>query len=650
MATDSSKDPPNGAAADSATTAAAKDAPAAAATPSAATMARQQKRAALRRANLAASSMGGSIPSSTDPSTLPTSGSGATKLDASLKRHTALLARVRTSLASPEHARQQNIRDVATLTLEKYIEEACVACVEGAQRCRTTEQLAGAVEVCAALRSSALHESDKCALWLAQVISAFHQRFPQRFTPAFSIALLAQLKPQATGLFGSSGGASAQGSAGSATAATASLAAASGSADAQASQADKDAKEKDDNARVLRLRAALRLAAELEAIAALSPPPSSSQTSSGSGGSAASADGASRKGAAAASTGSTAGATPTGEITFGVLRELLTSDKDALALVAPLAIAFAKNLGAVYLPPGTADGESAKEQDGDGLDLGVAKETKAKFRKLLVAYFEAFTKRAGKEHIVRDCLMIASVRQDTEGGLCSNAQDLQRQDRRNHEAYIRSGEMFDDRERAFERRKAAWERVWASVTSLADTLGLPQPAPPSLPGGSLDADGSAGIVTGNGPAANTAGDDFDPAKSKWQDDEERRFYEEIRVLKGEVPGAMLGLSNATQQEQSTEEQMPAGDDVQPPQAADEDEAEEAQQTEVGNDERSVCKLRRPYHFCGSLASLPLTARKQRRAHPSRRVWRQRRTPLYPRDPLPNSRRSWLVYPRPRRAQ
>lgn len=43
-------------------------------------------------------------------------------------------------------------------------------------------------------------------------------------------------------------------------------------------------------------------------------------------------------------------------------------------------------------------------------------------------------------------------------------QELQKQDKRNHEAYIRSGEVFEDREKSYEKAVKAWERGWASVT------------------------------------------------------------------------------------------------------------------------------------------------------------------------------------------
>jgi len=39
---------------------------------------------------------------------------------------------------------------------------------------------------------------------------------------------------------------------------------------------------------------------------------------------------------------------------------------------------------------------------------------------------------------------------------------LQEQDRRNHEAYIRSGEIFEDRQQAYEKMTKSYEKLLAS--------------------------------------------------------------------------------------------------------------------------------------------------------------------------------------------
>ena len=66
-------------------------------------------------------------------------------LDSSLKRHTALIKRMRQSIGSDN--REQLLKDVDSLSLEKYIEEIASAAVEGVGRCKTEKDIWSAVEV-----------------------------------------------------------------------------------------------------------------------------------------------------------------------------------------------------------------------------------------------------------------------------------------------------------------------------------------------------------------------------------------------------------------------------------------------------------------------------------------------------------------------
>ncbi len=47
-------------------------------------------------------------------------------------------------------------------------------------------------------------------------------------------------------------------------------------------------------------------------------------------------------------------------------------------------------------------------------------------------------------------------------------QRLQEQDRRNHEAYIRSGEIFEDRQQAYEKMTKSYEKLLASCQRCVD--------------------------------------------------------------------------------------------------------------------------------------------------------------------------------------
>jgi hypothetical protein len=74
------------------------------------------------------------------------------KLDSSLKRHTALIKRMKQSLAADY--RDQIIKDISSLSLEKYIEELATAAVEGIVRCKSEKDVWSAVQVSFDLNSN----------------------------------------------------------------------------------------------------------------------------------------------------------------------------------------------------------------------------------------------------------------------------------------------------------------------------------------------------------------------------------------------------------------------------------------------------------------------------------------------------------------
>jgi regulator of nonsense transcripts 2 len=62
-----------------------------------------------------------------------------------LKRHTALIKRIRQSLAADN--RDQILKEIESLSLEKYIDEIASATIEGVARCKTEKDIWAAVEV-----------------------------------------------------------------------------------------------------------------------------------------------------------------------------------------------------------------------------------------------------------------------------------------------------------------------------------------------------------------------------------------------------------------------------------------------------------------------------------------------------------------------
>jgi regulator of nonsense transcripts 2 len=138
----------------------------------------------------------------------------SSELDASLKRNTAYLKRLKGSLHTSEAA-DLLVKETRTLSLEKYSSELVAAAAEGVQRCKTTQEVLNACEA----------------------IVALHLRFPDSFTQPFIAVLLASLKLPA-----------------------------------KSSLAQGDQREKDETARVLRQRGLLRILGELDAIGLCSNP------------------------------------------------------------------------------------------------------------------------------------------------------------------------------------------------------------------------------------------------------------------------------------------------------------------------------------------------------------------------------------------
>ena len=66
-------------------------------------------------------------------------------VDSSLKKHTALIKRMKQSLGVDNN--EQILRDVASLSLEKYLDELAGAALEGILRCRSDRDVWSAVEV-----------------------------------------------------------------------------------------------------------------------------------------------------------------------------------------------------------------------------------------------------------------------------------------------------------------------------------------------------------------------------------------------------------------------------------------------------------------------------------------------------------------------
>ncbi|KAH9929303.1 ARM repeat-containing protein, partial [Amylocystis lapponica] len=368
-------------------------------------------------------------------------------LDSSLKRHTALIKRIRQSLGTEN--RDQIIKDIDTLSLEKYVDEIAGAAVEGIVRCKTEKDVWSAVEI----------------------ISSLHRRFPKTFTPVLVPSLSAALAPPPRAVI---------------------------------SALLPEQREKEDAARVSRQRPVLRVCAELALVGIIK-------------------DGPGRSG---------------GEWIMKAVKELLSNDPSLSSL--PLLSTFLKAFSRPYLgivppasskqissssEPGTLSSatttEAHEEKNGAFPQLTseedelVEKDIRDRFKRMCEGYFDNVAKKLVIEH-----------------------DRLQEQDRRNHEAYIRSGEIFEDRQQAYEKMTKGYEKLLASCQTLSELLYLPMPTLKTT------SQKSESILIGTNTGNSLLGVDSDETTGgKWEDEEERRFYEDIADLKDYVPRSLLGVAD-----------------------------------------------------------------------------------------------------------
>lgn len=197
--------------------------------------ARHERRVRLKELNLNPGRQGSFLPLSFgNLSTLSTEFS---RLDSSLKRHTTLIKRIRQSMAADN--RDQILKDLESLSLEKYIDEIAGAVTEGIARCKTDKDTWGAVEVCI---SRSLIQYPKVHGFL-QVISHLHRRFPRTFTPVLVSSLSSAIAPPSK---------------------------------ANISTMIAEQREKEDNARISRQRPVLRICSELALVGIIRDTPEKS--------------------------------------------------------------------------------------------------------------------------------------------------------------------------------------------------------------------------------------------------------------------------------------------------------------------------------------------------------------------------------------
>jgi len=209
-----------------------------------------------------------------------------------------------------------------------------------------------------------------------------------------------------------------------------------------------------------------------------------------------------------------------------VLKDMLGHDREHVNL--PLVVLFVKSFSWDILGVQLASTDTRKTVQEDGTttsksedgpeDQDSSKETpmvsaelRQRFKNILSRYFDDV-----KAHLVRDQKTLAT------------------QQRRNAEAYVKSGEVFEDREAKYEKQVKAQEKLVANAQVLADAVGAEMPELKEKDASAAAGDGTIGLVkTGEYLRGQSEGAGI------WEDEEERRFYENLVDPKDRVPGILL---------------------------------------------------------------------------------------------------------------
>ncbi|KAI5293218.1 hypothetical protein KEM52_005734, partial [Ascosphaera acerosa] len=474
-------------------------------------------------------------------------------LDSSLKRNTTFIKRLRTGISSTPAA--TFLSDIRALSLHKYLSEIIAAAYEGFCRCKVpssassstaaTNASAGVATTAAATATAAAGAPPPAAppvdsgaapneiSTAVEIASALHQRFgPHEFTCALAWHLARGLMmPDRAAL----------------------------------RDLSQDVRDRDERDRVARHRVLLRLVTELWLVGVLrtmddAEKPDDAKDggvggeSAGRGaaaGVASSVDylptaGLRRAPATTTTTAATSSSssTTTDPFPLEVLKELLGHDTQDCSNL-PLAVSFVRTyafdiLGIRRGPrvekKGRREGHasaragvgvasaSTSDDDGEGDGDATADEpeeaplaserSQQRFRALFTKYVEKLKIHAQKSQ-----------------------KNLAAQSRRNEEAYVKSGEIFEDRQANFERQSKVHEKLVANLTILCDVMGIEMPRLEEKESADPFLSSAIGVVKTQEYLRGSQGEG--QGAGIWEDEDERRFYENLADLKGKVPSILL---------------------------------------------------------------------------------------------------------------
>lgn len=393
-----------------------------------------------------------------------------------MKKNTAFIKRLRTGISAA--AQPGLLSEIKTLSLQKYLSEIISATAEGLTRLKTAGDIAAGIEV----------------------VSALHQRFgPAEFTKQLAWLLGRGLTSPDK---------------------------------AQVKQWTQEVREREEKERLTRHRILLRIVTDfwlcgiLRSLEDVERPDDSSAKVKEVSTTDAGRSNEAQKLKSALNGVKSDNMRDHDPFPLEVLKDLLGHDPELGNL--PLAVLFVKNFAWDILGLKSND-DVRKQVDAEGEIVPDAKPDELdetpeaddaplipeNIRQRFVNVIDRYTQFL-KKRIIRD------------------QQSLNNQSRRNAEAYVRSGEIFEDRQTNFEKQQKAQEKLIASAQTLCDVLGQDMPDISDKDGGDFGSTGTVGIVKA-GEVLRGSGD----GPGIWEDEDERRFYENLVDLKGRVPAILL---------------------------------------------------------------------------------------------------------------
>ncbi|KAI9031872.1 armadillo-type protein [Phycomyces nitens] len=412
---------------------------------------------------------------------------------------------------------QQLLNDIKKLSLEKYISEIVGSVLEGMAKCKNSTDISAC----------------------AEVISALHQRFPDTFTLllTFGIFKILQLPSKQ-----------------------------------YLSTLAPEQREKEETSRILRQRTYLRIAVELWLVGVLRNIEDGipSLASANLEGVEAPRDGV------AGMVGSTKEKkkddkeidkdSKTGGFVYRILKDLLSSDMVQHTNI-QLAASFLKNFGQEILGIVPRKQRAAEQHNDEVTEEsnavtagGLVKETgtsavtpenRALIKDLLDQYYHSVTKHLLKEHTY-----------------------IKRMDSRNHEILFSRGELSDETKKKYEKATKAYEKLLANTQTLAETLDVEMPDLPED-----DNVAKVSIVSSGNNNAFADGKENN-GNGAFEDEDARKFYEDLPDLRVLVPGVFL--ESQLQKKNDDEKEIERTDE--PEKAEGESEAKEDEKDSSAEDQ------------------------------------------------------------------